>query len=77
MLADAEPASAAMRTCSVVLNDPLVSPLHARIFRDSKGRWLVENSKSLNGVWLRVAHAPLDASCQFQLGEQRFLLKVL
>ncbi len=65
------------QTCSIVLNDPLVSPVHARIFRDSKGRWLVENAKSLNGVWLRVAHAPLDGTCQFQLGEQRFILKVL
>lgn len=65
------------RGCSIVLNDPLVSPLHARVYRDDKGRWLVENLKSLNGVWLRVAHAPLDSTCQFQLGEQRFLLKVL
>jgi pSer/pThr/pTyr-binding forkhead associated (FHA) protein len=65
-------------TCTVVFaNDPLVSPQHARIYRDPKGRWHVENRKSLNGTWLRIEEMPLDAACQFQLGEQRFLLRVL
>lgn len=65
-------------TCTVVIaNDPLVSPQHARIYRDAKGRWHVENSKSLNGTWLRIDEMALDTACQFQLGEQRFLLRVL
>jgi pSer/pThr/pTyr-binding forkhead associated (FHA) protein len=64
-------------SCAVVLaNDPLVSPQHARIYRDGKGRWHVENSKSLNGIWLRIDEMALDTACQFQLGEQRFLLRV-
>jgi pSer/pThr/pTyr-binding forkhead associated (FHA) protein len=65
-------------TCAVVIaNDPLVSPQHARFHRDAKGRWHVENTKSLNGIWLRVDRMPLETACQFQLGEQRFLLRVL
>jgi len=65
-------------TCSVVLaNDPFVSPQHARIYRDNKGRWRLENTKSLNGTWLRIDRMSLDSTCQFQLGEQRFVLRVL
>jgi len=65
-------------TCTLVLaNDSLVSPQHARVYRDSKDRWHIENCKSLNGTWLRIDHMALDAACHFQLGEQRFLLRVL
>jgi hypothetical protein len=64
--------------CNVVFaNDTFVSPQHARIYRDSKSRWHVENNKSLNGTWLRIDQIPLDAACQFRLGEQRFLLRVV
>ncbi len=64
------------RLASLVLaDDPLVSPQHARIYRDSKGRWHIENARSLNGTWLRIEHMILDGACQFQLGEQRFLWK--
>src|SRR5208283_55674 len=39
--------------CSVVLaNDMLVSPRHAKIFRDAKGVWYLENAGSRNGTWL-------------------------
>jgi pSer/pThr/pTyr-binding forkhead associated (FHA) protein len=63
--------------CSVVLtDDPLVSPQHARIYRDGKGRWMIENMKSLNGTWLRIDRIRIDNPCQFQLGEQRFFLRV-
>jgi pSer/pThr/pTyr-binding forkhead associated (FHA) protein len=65
------------RSCPVVPpNDPYVGPWHARVYRDSKGRWHVANSKSVNGVWVRVEQMPLTGSCQFQLGEQRFLFRV-
>jgi pSer/pThr/pTyr-binding forkhead associated (FHA) protein len=66
------------KACTVVReNDALLSPRHARIFRDRKGRWFVENNKSLNGTWMRIPEMSLDASCEFQLGEQRFRLRVL
>ncbi|HEV3116214.1 MAG TPA: FHA domain-containing protein [Gemmataceae bacterium] len=64
--------------CAVALiGDPLVSPQHARIYRDGKRRWIIENLKSLNGTWLRIDRIRIDTTCQFQLGEQRFLLRVL
>jgi hypothetical protein len=63
--------------CSITpADDMMVSPRHARIFRDGKGRWLIENAGSLNGTWLRVQTVPIDGTGQFQLGEQRFLLRV-
>jgi hypothetical protein len=64
--------------CDIVItDDPFVSPRHARIFRDPKNRWHVENGTTVNGTWLRIDSMPLDTACQFQLGEQRFILKVL
>ncbi len=64
--------------CTVVLpDDPLVSPKHAHLHRDAKGRWHCDNANSLNGIWIRIDKAPLDGTAQFQLGEQRFLLKIL
>jgi pSer/pThr/pTyr-binding forkhead associated (FHA) protein len=63
--------------CSIVLaNDQAVSPRHARLYRDGKGRWFVENVRSLNGTWVRLDKTPVDGTGQFQLGEQRFLVRV-
>ena len=64
--------------CAVALSsDPTVSPRHARLYRDGKGRWFVENARSLNGTWVRLDKIPIDGTGQFQLGEQRFLVRVL
>jgi pSer/pThr/pTyr-binding forkhead associated (FHA) protein len=65
------------RKCPIVLNDPMVSPRHARIYRDDKGRWHIQNARSLNGLWIRIVEIPLDRGGQFQCGEQRFLIKIL
>jgi pSer/pThr/pTyr-binding forkhead associated (FHA) protein len=64
--------------CQVVVSkeDPFANARHARIYRDGKGRWFIENNRSLNGVWIRVEQMPLDAGCQFLLGEQRFKMQV-
>ena len=45
----------------------------AKLARDAKGRWHITNNKSVNGVRLRIDQQPLTRTCQFQLGEQRFL----
>jgi hypothetical protein len=67
-----------LETCAVVLTgDPLVSQRHARVYRDARGRWHIENAGSLNGIWLRIDHVPIDGACQFQIGEQQFLVRVL
>jgi pSer/pThr/pTyr-binding forkhead associated (FHA) protein len=64
--------------CSVALrNDPFVSPRHARFYRNPKGRWKVEDVQSLNGTWLRISEVTIDTACEFQLGEQRFMLRIL
>jgi pSer/pThr/pTyr-binding forkhead associated (FHA) protein len=64
--------------CDILLSDDLmVSARHARLHRDAKGRWLLENCGAGNGVWLRIDKIAIDNSAQFQLGEQRFLIKVL
>ncbi len=63
--------------CSIVIDDRMLNPRHARLHRDAKGRWEIENSQSRNGLWLRVAEAMLDRGGQFQCGEQRFVIKIL
>ena len=65
------------RQCSIVLDDRMLSPRHARLHRDAKGRWHIENAQSLNGLWLRITEIALERGGHFQCGEQRFQIKVL
>lgn len=63
--------------CQMVLSaDPFVSARHARIRCDDGGRWVIENNKSVNGVWLKVDQIVFKDSCRFMLGEQTFLIQV-
>ncbi len=65
------------KRCSVAItDDPFVSSVHARIYCDDRGRWLIENRNSLNGVWIRITEMPLDTGGEFQIGEQRFLVRI-
>lgn len=57
-------------------NDSFCEPRHVRVFRDDKGRWQIEHNKSLNGLWFRVPQVVAEGTVQFQLGEQRFRLRV-
>jgi pSer/pThr/pTyr-binding forkhead associated (FHA) protein len=59
----------------IIVDDPFVSPRHARIVSD-KGRWWIANEKSLNGTWLRINKIVVDRLSEFQIGEQRFLVRV-
>ena len=66
------------KSCAIVrADDPLVNARHARLYRDAKNLWHIENNKSRNGLWVRIDQMPLTAACQFQLGEQRFIVRVL
>jgi pSer/pThr/pTyr-binding forkhead associated (FHA) protein len=66
------------RQCSLAFpDDLLLNPRHARLYRDPRGRWHVENSQSRNGTWIRIKAIPMDTSCQFQIGEQRLLFRPL
>jgi pSer/pThr/pTyr-binding forkhead associated (FHA) protein len=65
------------RAASIVRhNDPFVDAQHARFFRDRSGQWHAANNGSINGLWLRIKAIPLDKSCHFRLGEQRFIFRV-
>ncbi|HEX4415299.1 MAG TPA: FHA domain-containing protein [Lacipirellulaceae bacterium] len=62
--------------CQIVLADEFVSARHARVRCDEDGRWVLENNKSVNGVWLKIDQIAIKESCRFMLGEQLFLFQV-
>jgi hypothetical protein len=63
--------------CQLAISaDPFVSARHARIRRDEEGRWILENNKSVNGVWLRIEQIAFKGTCRFLLGEQQFMVRV-
>ena len=66
----------AARCDITIAGDPFISSTHARIFMDKKNRWVIENLDSLNGIWLRIEEMPLDTGGEFQIGEQRFLVRI-
>ena len=57
-------------------DDPFCEPKHARLYRGPGGGWHVEHDRTPNGLWLRMAQVTADAIVYFQLGEQRFRLRV-
>ncbi len=58
------------------VNDPFCEARHARLFRDAKGGWHVEQNKAVNGLWFRVPQVVAEGAVHFQVGEQRLRLKV-
>ena len=62
--------------CSLVIpDDPFVSPRHAKIVNKG-GQWMILNAQSTNGLWMRIESIPIEQECEFQLGEQRFFLRL-
>ena len=60
----------------VGIDDPFISPIHAEVIAGRRG-WRIVN-RGLNGLWVRLATPlRLDATAQFQCGEQRFVLELL
>jgi pSer/pThr/pTyr-binding forkhead associated (FHA) protein len=57
-------------------DDPFCEPRHLRLFRDQKSGWHAEHNKTQNGLWLRMSQIVAESMIQFQIGEQRFRLKV-
>jgi hypothetical protein len=47
-----------------------------RLYRGSRESWHIEHNKTQNGLWLRMSQIPVESMVQFQIGEQRFKLKV-
>jgi FHA domain len=58
------------------LDDPFCEPKHVRLHRNSKGAWGAEHNKTQNGLWLRMVQIAVDSMVHFQVGEQRFRLKL-
>jgi hypothetical protein len=57
-------------------DDPFCEPRHVRVYRGSRGNWHAEHHKTPNGLWLRMPQITVESLAQFQIGEQRFQLKV-
>ena len=58
-------------------DDPFCEPRHVRLYRGgSRGGWHAEHQKTQNGLWLRMPQISVESTAQFQIGEQRFQLRV-
>ena len=58
-------------------DDPFCEPRHVRLYRGgSRGGWHAEHHKTPNGLWLRMPQITVESTAQFQIGEQRFQLRV-
>lgn len=57
-------------------DDPFCEARHVRLFRKPQGRWHAEHNRTVNGLWLRMSQITVDAMIHFQIGEQRFQIKV-
>lgn len=56
----------------IFASDLYLDPVHAYIFREPDGSWIIRDNRSQNGVWFRTKEIELLANAEFQLGEQRF-----
>ena len=69
-----DPAALPEGVSFVGVDDPHASPLHAEVVPRRGGLRIVNHG--LNGLWVRlVAPMRLDATAQFQCGDQRFVLE--
>jgi FHA domain len=58
-------------------DDPFCEPRHVRLYRGgSRGGWHAEHPKTHNGLWMRMPQITVESTAQFQIGEQRFQLRV-
>lgn len=56
--------------------DPFCEPRQCRVYRRPRGGWYADHPKTLNGLWFRVPRIVAERTVQFQIGEQRFRLRV-
>ncbi len=63
--------------CEIVISDdPTVNPVHAVIQMTDKGL-MIEDRKSVNGLWTAISERRLGNAATFQIGEQRIRFRVL
>ncbi len=58
------------------LDDPFCDARHVRLYRKPQGSWHAEHNKAVNGLWVRMPQITVDAMVHFQIGEQRFQIKL-
>lgn len=63
--------------CDVLLDDPWISPIHVRIYRDLDGSFKVEDAGSENGLWIpgrlaRITFVPLGTGVTLRAGHTTF-----
>jgi pSer/pThr/pTyr-binding forkhead associated (FHA) protein len=64
-------------TCQISRrDDPYCEPRHVRLYRTPNGSWYAEHNRTQNGLWLRMSQIVVDSVVRFQVGEQRFQIKV-
>jgi pSer/pThr/pTyr-binding forkhead associated (FHA) protein len=64
-------------SCGITIpDDPTVSRLHAHLRMTEKGL-IIEDNKSLNGLWIGISERRLGSSATFQIGEQRIRFRAL
>jgi hypothetical protein len=65
-------------SCSICrTDDPFCEPRHVRLYKGgSRGGWHAEHLKTINGLWMRMPQISVESTAQFQIGEQRFQLRV-
>jgi pSer/pThr/pTyr-binding forkhead associated (FHA) protein len=67
------------RECDICRpNDPYLRGKHATLSRSPRATWIIEHNATMNGVWLKMPQVTLEVGkgCEFQVGEQRFRVKV-
>lgn len=57
------------------IEDPFMDSEHAQASRTRRGHWVIDDLKSLNGLWIKVSGIELVSRCEFQVGEQRILFQ--
>ena len=57
-------------------DDPFCEPMHVRLYRKPGKSWHAAHNRSLNGLWLRMSQINVEANVHFQIGEQRFQIKL-
>jgi hypothetical protein len=57
-------------------DDPFCEPQHVRLYRKDRGSWHAAHNKTVNGLWLRMPQITVESVAQFQIGEQRFQIRV-
>jgi FHA domain len=65
-------------SCSICRpDDPFCEPQHVRLYRcGPRGGWNAEHNNTVNGLWLKTPQITVESKARFQIGEQRFELRV-